>query len=862
MTIPATLSSVPDVLPYKQYIATGGQTVFPYPFPITQDSDLVVIINGVTQATDATYSVSGVGNSTGGNVTLNTGSTVNDIVTVFRDVEIQRLTQIGQNSGFSSIAFNAEFNNIYLIMQQLEEDIGFCLQLPNTNTPTPTTILTPGSYANKYLSFDANGNPTPAVLTSSGALTQAIIAGLLTPQTAREIVVSIVPSNTVYNQGDFFRYNAVGDGVAADTVAVQKAFTVGGDLTARAGSTFLVSSIIGSASARIVGTGTIKQSANAGVSMIAFPVAAPGLSFDCGNATYDGNYTVQGAIPSNFTVDFRSVGTSAAPTVFRAVGAKFVNACIGDIRVFSNQTGGLIHAIISNNQFLGGITGDGGTYGPRFIDVADAVNLTLTDNHFDFLQTPGSGIAGKAGLVTYYNQAESIPTPGNFGVWVRTVVTGNHFNNCGRDQAATQGAIDLYGYAVDAVIANNVVRNFAGRAICVKGSDPRAVITGNTVDTSAAGVATASTGIVCNPSTTTDFYNDIVISGNIVNSVSGYGILVSGLNVTSTAGLRQGVQIVNNIVRNAATAGGPTTDIYIQGCQNANISGNELFSNAGTAAGIGGANNQGTTLINNNQIKSPAGRGILFNAGDNNSLAYFEVDGNIIDSPGVNAIGCGMYFSTVGGLSLGRRNRIINPLNATAIFTDQAAVVSGTIAGSVLTIASVTSGIVAVGQLVSSASGAAAALSKPAMTIASFGTFTNALGTGTVNLSDTPTAIGGAQAFALYGIYPGTSEANVKTVTLNNNTTGVINVPGPGVYFLDTAVAGATGNLFYINGGQPGDEITLSPLNGGRMVTAKKNSGTAATGNLNLTADWVPTVTTNSVTFVNYGTEWRQKAAN
>lgn len=220
MTIPATLSSVPDVLPYQQYIATLNQTVFPYPFPITQDADLVVVVNGVTQVTDSTYSVSGVGNPTGGNVTFSAGRAVNDIITLFRDIDIKRITQIGQNSGFSSTAFNAEFNNIYLIMQQLEDAIAFCLQIPNTNSPNGTTLLTPAAYANKYLSFDANGNPTPAVLTSVGTLTQAILAALLNPQTTFEASVGVVPTNLVYVEGNGLRYNAIGDGVTDSTVAL------------------------------------------------------------------------------------------------------------------------------------------------------------------------------------------------------------------------------------------------------------------------------------------------------------------------------------------------------------------------------------------------------------------------------------------------------------------------------------------------------------------------------------------------------------------------------------------------------------------------------------------------------------------
>lgn len=221
MAIPLSLSEVPDVAPYKQYVAAQGQTTFGYPFPITQDSDLVVVINGVTQITDSTYSLTGQGNDTGGNVILATGSTAGDIITLYRDVPIERITQFSQNSGFSSAAFNAEFNNLYLIAQQLENSLSFALQIPTTNVPLPTTILTPAAYANKYLGFDQYGNPQPVALTASGAITSAIIGSLLYPRVQGEIDAAIIPTSQQYPTGNAVRYGVDTTGGADSTGPAQ-----------------------------------------------------------------------------------------------------------------------------------------------------------------------------------------------------------------------------------------------------------------------------------------------------------------------------------------------------------------------------------------------------------------------------------------------------------------------------------------------------------------------------------------------------------------------------------------------------------------------------------------------------------------
>lgn len=200
MGVPASLSTVPDVTPYIQYVATNGQVLFDYPFPITQDADLVVVINGVTLATDSGYGTFGTGNDKGGYITLATGSNPGDIVTMFRDIPIERISQISQNSGFSSTVFNAEFNNFYLIAQQLQASLAQSLQIPNTNNPSPVTVLSPALYAGKYLTFDANGNPQPGVLTDSGAITTSLLAPFLSlGQTPAESAVSVVPTNLQYS---------------------------------------------------------------------------------------------------------------------------------------------------------------------------------------------------------------------------------------------------------------------------------------------------------------------------------------------------------------------------------------------------------------------------------------------------------------------------------------------------------------------------------------------------------------------------------------------------------------------------------------------------------------------------------------
>ncbi len=215
MGVPFTVSSVPAQTPYVQYVSGVSQTVFPYPFEITQDSDLVVLLNGVAQPVDGGYSLSGQGDANGGNVTLTVGLTAGTIVTLYRNIAIARITQLAQNGTFFASNINNEFNRVYLIMQQLQQSLqpggnqAFALMVPNSNSPTPSPLLTPAAYANKYLSFDGNGNPTPALLTSSGSLTAAIIyslTGIVGPQTPVEALAGAAVVNQFLAVGTVDRY--------------------------------------------------------------------------------------------------------------------------------------------------------------------------------------------------------------------------------------------------------------------------------------------------------------------------------------------------------------------------------------------------------------------------------------------------------------------------------------------------------------------------------------------------------------------------------------------------------------------------------------------------------------------------------
>lgn len=191
--------TVLDNAPRDQYTATGGQTVFPYTFEIAAAGDIKVLQNGtlLNQGAGAgEYAVSGVGVDAGGNVTLVTGATVGDIITIYRDMAYERLTSYTNAGDFLAADVNNDFDRLWLALQQNGGELdGRVLIAPNTDpTSIDMTIPEKTTRLGKLLKFNATtGNPE---------------------------AVSATTGTQVVSVTDF---GAVGDGVTDDAAAIQAA---------------------------------------------------------------------------------------------------------------------------------------------------------------------------------------------------------------------------------------------------------------------------------------------------------------------------------------------------------------------------------------------------------------------------------------------------------------------------------------------------------------------------------------------------------------------------------------------------------------------------------------------------------------
>ena len=141
------------------YVATSGQTVFPYTFTALVDSDVEVLKNGIALTLGAgnDYTISGIGTGSG-NVTLNVGAATGDKIAIYLDMPIARTTNY-QNSGpFLALDVNGDMNKAYLAMQQITTDMQAAIRRPEADPATVGMELpVAADRAQKLLAFDING---------------------------------------------------------------------------------------------------------------------------------------------------------------------------------------------------------------------------------------------------------------------------------------------------------------------------------------------------------------------------------------------------------------------------------------------------------------------------------------------------------------------------------------------------------------------------------------------------------------------------------------------------------------------------------------------------------------------------------
>lgn len=143
-----------DIRPRIQYIGNGVVTAFPFPFPIFEPGDLSVYLGG-SRVTEG-FTVSGAGESGGGNVGFVVPPPVGTVVTLVRAVPIARTSDFQEGGVFRASVINDELDRLVCVAQQLRDDLDRTVRRPPAAVSTASLDL-PEPVAGRALKFGADG---------------------------------------------------------------------------------------------------------------------------------------------------------------------------------------------------------------------------------------------------------------------------------------------------------------------------------------------------------------------------------------------------------------------------------------------------------------------------------------------------------------------------------------------------------------------------------------------------------------------------------------------------------------------------------------------------------------------------------
>jgi hypothetical protein len=149
----------------NSYSGNGSTTVFAYTFKIFDDDDISVILRtdatgGETVQTKGThYSVSGVGNAGGGNITFVTAPASGITVVLIRATVQTQTTDYTPNDPFPAASHEEALDRLTLMVQDQQEELDRSIKVSRTNTISSTEFTIGASdRANKVFAFDGNGD--------------------------------------------------------------------------------------------------------------------------------------------------------------------------------------------------------------------------------------------------------------------------------------------------------------------------------------------------------------------------------------------------------------------------------------------------------------------------------------------------------------------------------------------------------------------------------------------------------------------------------------------------------------------------------------------------------------------------------
>lgn len=141
-----------------QYTADGVQVEFPFPFRLFEETEVAVWVDTApVDPADVTVALDPEG--IGGTVSFDTAPADGAAVTLVGEVVPKRIATYQQSGAFRAQVINAELDRIVAVLAQLTDGQSRRLALPEIDPVSFAALPSVADRADRYLSFDAAGQP-------------------------------------------------------------------------------------------------------------------------------------------------------------------------------------------------------------------------------------------------------------------------------------------------------------------------------------------------------------------------------------------------------------------------------------------------------------------------------------------------------------------------------------------------------------------------------------------------------------------------------------------------------------------------------------------------------------------------------
>ena len=346
----------------NSYSGNGSTTAFAYTFKIFANTDLQVIIRSSTgtetvKTLTTHYTVSGVGDASGGNVTFTSGNTPasGETVVIRRAVPQTQAIDYIANDPFPAESHEEGLDRATMTTQQVQEELDRSLKLSRTNTMTSTEFTVGASdRANKVLAFDSSGEisvtqelgtfkGTDATVTTAAYVQRDIIKSTTAAQ-LNNVYICVADSVVGDSLTDTDHFQLLVDAVSAATSATNAATSA----TASASSATSSASSASSASTQASNASSSATAAASSATAAAASATDAANSADAFDDIYlgskssdpstdnDGDALAAGMLYFNTTSDLLRVYTGSAWQNAAVDTTGFIT--VGGVETLTNKT--------------------------------------------------------------------------------------------------------------------------------------------------------------------------------------------------------------------------------------------------------------------------------------------------------------------------------------------------------------------------------------------------------------------------------------------------------------------------------------------------------------------------------------------